>query len=95
MWRFFQVVNDGIILTFVTYPSAMAHMDLPQLWSFLFFFMLINLSMSSACGGIQTLAAFVMDEWPRLREKRMLVFTIISIILFLCGNETHYLRNTF
>ena len=69
-YLFFQVVNDGIILSFVSYPSAMAYMDVPQLWSFLFFFMLVNLAISSGCGGIQTLATFVMDEWPSLREKK-------------------------
>ena len=83
-------MNDGIILSFVSYPSAMAYMDVPQLWSFLFFFMLVNLAISSGCGGVQTLGTFFMDEWPSLRDKRMLVFVGIASVLFLCG-KTAYL----
>ena len=78
-------MNDGIILSFVSYPSAMAYMDVPQLWSFLFFFMLVNLAISSGCGGVQTLGTFFMDEWPSLRDRRMLVFVGIAAVLFLCG----------
>ena len=81
----FQVVNDGIILSFVSYPSAMAYMDCPPIWSFLFFFMLVNLAISSGCGGVQTLGTFFMDEWPSLRNYRMYVFIGIASVLFLCG----------
>jgi len=80
-----KVVNDGITLGFVSYPSAMAHMDMPPLWSFLFFFMLINLAVSTGCSSIQTVAAFVMDEWPSLRNRRMSVFTFIAASLFILG----------
>ena len=86
-YLFLQVVNDGIILSFVSYPSAMSYMDAPPLWSFLFFFMLVNLAISSSCGGIQTIATFFMDEWPSLRKKRMLVFICISVFLYLCGKK--------
>ena len=32
--------------------------------SFLFFFMLINLALSSICAGVQTFVAFILDEKP-------------------------------
>merc|ERR1712226_1724514 len=63
----------------------MAYMDCPPLWSFLFFFMLVNLAISSGCGGVQTLGTFFMDEWPALRNYRMYVFLGIASVLFLCG----------
>ncbi len=46
-----KVVKGGISLAFVSYPSAVLEMDVSPLWSFLFFFMLINLALSSICGG--------------------------------------------
>ena len=66
----------------------MAYMDAPPVWSFLFFFMLVNLAISSGCGGVQTLGTFFMDEWPSLRNKRMSVFICIAVVLFLCGKIT-------
>ena len=68
----------------------MAYMDCPPIWSFLFFFMLVNLAISSGCGGVQTLGTFFMDEWPSLRNRRMLVFIGIASVLFLAGN---YMKN--
>ena len=46
-----KVVNDGITLAFVSYPSAMLKMEPAPFWNFMFFFMLINLAISSGCGG--------------------------------------------
>ena len=82
-----QVVNDGIILSFVSYPSAMAYMDVPQIWAFLFFFMLVNLAISSGCANIQCIATYLLDEWPSLRERRMLVFSCVAAVLFLWGKD--------
>ena len=93
-----QVVNDGIILSFVSYPSAMAYMDVPQLWAFLFFFMLVNLAISSGCANIQCIATYFMDEWPSLRKRKMLVFTFVAATLFLWGKldiPTIYRSNCF
>lgn len=81
-----DVVNDGITLAFVSYPSAMLKMDIPPLWNFLFFFMLINLAISSGCGGLQTIATFLMDDFPKLRKHRMKLFIGLSLFLFVLGN---------
>ena len=58
-------------------------MDPPPLWSFLFFFMLINLALSSICGGVQTFVAFLTDEWPVLANHRKKVLVAIAILFFL------------
>ena len=50
----FTNIGGGITLAFVSYPSAVLEMEPAPLWSFLFFFMLINLALSSICGGVQT-----------------------------------------
>ena len=85
-----QLNYARIILSFVSYPSAMAYMDVPQIWSFLFFFMLVNLAISSGCANIQCIASYFMDTWPSLRERKMLVFTGIATVLFLWGNNMAY-----
>ncbi len=48
-----KVVQGGASLAFISYPTAVLEMDLPPFWSFLFFFMLICLALSSVCGGVQ------------------------------------------
>ena len=80
-----QVVKSGIALAFVSYPSAVLQMSVSPLWSFLFFFMLINLALSSICGGFQTALAFVTDEWPSLEKHRLKLVFGFSIVCFLLG----------
>ena len=48
-------------------------MDVSPLWSFLFFFMLMNLALSSSCGGTQNIVSFLLDEWPTLQNHRIKV----------------------
>ena len=70
------VVTEGIKLAFVAYPSAVLEMDDPlpaPLWSFLFFFMLMNLALSSSLGGTQNILSFILDEWPQLHKHRVKV----------------------
>ena len=48
--------------------------------SFLFFFMLINLALSSICAGVQTFVAFILDEkpeWTKLDKSSWLSSTSI------------------
>ena len=85
-----QVVQGGIGLAFVSYPAAVLQMDTvswlpPPLWSFLFFFMLVNLAMSSLCGGFQTFLGFIMDEWPHLQKYRIRITIGLSVLYFLIG----------
>ena len=80
-----QVVTEGIKMAFVAYPSAVLEMDVPPLWSFLFFFMLLNLALSSTCGSVENFIAFVIDEWPSLREHRVKVLIVFNLLSFLGG----------
>ena len=41
--------QQSIGLAFIAIPEATLDMDVSQLWSFLFFFMMINLALSSIC----------------------------------------------
>ncbi len=82
---FTQVVQGGITLAFVSYPTAMLSMAVSPLWSFLFFFMLINLSLSSVSGGAQMMVAFITDEFPQLRKHHLSVLVGILCGCFLLG----------
>ena len=95
-----DVITDGIKLAFVSYPSAVLEMDVSPLWSFLFFFMLLNLALSSSCGGVQNFVAFIIDEWPALAPHRLKVLVACCASFFLCGlsmctNGGLYLFNIF
>ena len=79
------MVSSGIGLAFISYPTAVLEMDVSPLWSFLFFFMLVNLAMSSICGGFQAFLAFITDEWPQLQEHRTKLVVGLSVIFFLLG----------
>ena len=80
-------MKGGIGLAFISYPAAVLQMDVSPLWSFLFFFMLVNLAMSSLCGGFQTFLGFVMDEWPNLRPHRIKLTIGFSVLYFLLGTK--------
>ena len=79
------MVTGGISLAFVSYPSAVVEMDVSPLWSFLFFFMLINLAMSSICGGVQTFISFILDEVPAWNKWKTWIVIGLCGMFFLMG----------
>ena len=80
-----SVIKGGTGLAFIAYPEAVTQMPVPQLWSFLFFFMLITLGLDSQFTLTETITTAVMDQWPHLREHKAKVVTGASIIGFLMG----------
>ena len=58
-------------------------MDVPPLWSFLFFFMMINLALSSITSGVQTFMAFVLDEKPEWTKHRVKILVGSCLAYFL------------
>ena len=79
-----DVVDSGPGLAFVSYPSALAKFDfLPQLFSVLFFLMLVTLGLGSATGLTSGIIAVVCDT--NTRWNRTVVTAIICVIGFLIG----------
>ena len=79
-----DVVDSGPGLAFVSYPSALAKFDfLPQLFSVLFFLMLVTLGLGSATGLTSGIIAVVCDINPRWNKT--LVTGIICFLGFGVG----------
>ena len=75
-------------------------MDVSPLWSFLFFFMMINLALSSITSGVQTFMAFILDErpdWTRHRVKILIGSCTAYFLLALpmCSNGGIHLFKVF
>ncbi|XP_048251435.1 sodium- and chloride-dependent GABA transporter 3-like [Haliotis rufescens] len=79
------VSSSGPGLGFVTYPEALAQLPVPQLWSFLFFVMLIFLVLDSLFSTVETVIAVILDEYPFLLKWRIFVNLGYCTVSFLVG----------
>ncbi|XP_050293388.1 sodium-dependent noradrenaline transporter-like [Anthonomus grandis grandis] len=78
------VATEGPGLVFQVYPEAVATLSGSNLWSVLFFFMLIMVGVDSAMGGLECVITGLMDEFSVLfREKKYAreVFTLVVILM--------------
>jgi len=80
-----EVIKGGTGLAFIAYPEAVTQMPVPQLWSFLFFGMLITLGLDSQFTMTETITTAIMDQYPNLREHKGKVVIFASIIGFILG----------
>merc|ERR1712165_611402 len=65
-----DVVKSGPALAFIAYPEAMTKMPVPQLWSFLFFFMLLTLGLDSMFTFVETVTTAIMDHYKWLSPHK-------------------------
>ncbi|XP_067652464.1 sodium- and chloride-dependent glycine transporter 1-like [Haliotis asinina] len=80
-----DVVSSGPGLGFVIYPEALAQLPVPQLWSFIFFFMLILLGLDTLFSMVETVISAILDEYPWLLKWRVIVALGYCVISFLLG----------
>jgi SNF family Na+-dependent transporter len=62
-----KVVASGPGLAFIAYPEAIGLLPAPQLFSLLFFIMLVLLGIDSQFAMVDVLVASTLDEKPELR----------------------------
>ncbi|XP_063226082.1 sodium- and chloride-dependent GABA transporter ine [Bacillus rossius redtenbacheri] len=84
-----DVISDGPGLVFVVYPQAMAKMPASQLWSVLFFFMLLCLGMNSQFAIVEVVVTSIQDGFPNWIKKKLMchemLVLIVCVVSFLFG----------
>ncbi|KAI8790591.1 sodium- and chloride-dependent glycine transporter 1-like isoform X2 [Biomphalaria glabrata] len=79
-----EVATQGPGLALVAYPEAIARLPVPQLWSVLFFIMLLSLGLDSQFGMFETVVAGLIDAFPKqLKKKRVWLTFGIAMISFI------------
>ncbi|XP_047486282.1 sodium- and chloride-dependent betaine transporter-like isoform X2 [Penaeus chinensis] len=80
-----DVASSGSGLAFIVYPAAVSLLPLPQLWSVLFFVMLINIGLASQLTMVETVTTTLFDCMPALRNRKPLVVACVCFVIFLLG----------
>lgn len=84
-----DVVQAGPGLTFVAYPEALSRLPLPQLWSFIFFFMLLTLGLDSQFVTLETVITAAVDElkdrFPLVTKYRFWIILGTCLVLSVAG----------
>ncbi|XP_059162593.1 sodium-dependent proline transporter-like [Physella acuta] len=80
-----DVAADGAGLAFVVYPEAVSNLPPPTLWALLFFIMLLTLGLDSQFTMIETVLTGIIDQFPKLRARKVFVLLAICIVLFILG----------
>ncbi|KAH0617058.1 hypothetical protein JD844_028672 [Phrynosoma platyrhinos] len=82
------VAESGPGLAFIAYPKAVTMMPVSQLWSCLFFLMLIFLGLDSQFVCVESLVTAIVDLYPgvfRKKGHRELLILGIAVICYLLG----------
>ncbi|XP_076341500.1 sodium-dependent nutrient amino acid transporter 1-like isoform X3 [Tachypleus tridentatus] len=80
------VDKEGMGLAFVAYPEALGKIKVvPQLWSVLFFVMLLTLGLGSSIAQVETILTSIKDQYPILQKKKSLVALCLCSVFCLCG----------
>lgn len=81
-----QVAADGPGLAFVLYPTLVTKLPISQLWSVMFFAMLITLGLGTQISTVTTVHTTLLDQFAGTFRKRSLLLLIaISIAGYLIG----------
>ena len=94
-----DVVQSGSALAFVAFPEACTYMPIPQLWSFLFFTMLVTLGVGSMIAYVETLISVIIDQFSLTKHKHYVTigFCLAMFVggLTMCFNGGLYMFDLF
>ena len=80
-----KVVTDGPGLAFIIYPEAVAKFPFGQIFSIVFFFMLILLGLGSQTPAIESIMSTIYDFYPKKRKTRPIILFLLSYVSFAFG----------
>ncbi|KAG1673888.1 Sodium- and chloride-dependent glycine transporter 2 [Nymphon striatum] len=80
-----DVAADGSGLAFIAYPQAVSRMPISQLWSVLFFVMLLALGIGSMFGPVEVVMTIIQDTWPRLRKFKVFLLGGLILLMYFVG----------
>lgn len=80
-----DVAKSGSGLAFVVYPEVVLWLEPPQLWSTLFFFMLLTLGLDSQFAGLENIMTAIVDLNPKLRKHKHWVALALCTVMFILG----------
>ncbi|XP_042333024.1 orphan sodium- and chloride-dependent neurotransmitter transporter NTT5 [Sceloporus undulatus] len=76
---------EGTGLAFIAFTEAMTLFPTAPFWSVLFFFMLLNLGLSTMLGNMQGIITPLLDNFHSLQRRRTLFTVLCCIVGFLFG----------
>lgn len=82
-----EVVADGPGLVFVVFPHALAQMPCPQLWSVVFFSLVLCLGVDSQFATVEVIITSVKDGWKQVHDyvSHEILVLLVCGASFLCG----------
>ncbi|XP_062423086.1 sodium- and chloride-dependent betaine transporter-like [Rhea pennata] len=83
-----EVAESGPGLAFIAYPTAVTMMPVSQLWSCLFFLMLIFLGLDSQFVCVESMVTAIIDMFPEVFRKkgcRELLILAIAVVCYFLG----------
>ncbi|KAK7067021.1 neurotransmitter:sodium symporter activity protein [Halocaridina rubra] len=80
-----DVATSGSGLAFVVYPAAINLLPLPQLWSVLFFFMIILVGLDTQFTMMEAVITSLCDQFMYLRRHKSWTVFGSCFVIFLCG----------
>jgi len=78
-----KIVQGGQGLAFIAYPTALARLPVPQVWSIMFFFMLFLLGLDSEFALLETVLTAFYDGIPSLKRFKPIMTFLLCMSCFL------------
>ncbi|XP_052072978.1 sodium- and chloride-dependent glycine transporter 1-like [Mytilus californianus] len=80
-----KIVKSGPGIGFMAYPEALAHLPGQNVWSCLFFIMLLSVGLDSQFAICESAVGVFTDSFPRLRRRRSLITFLFCLLCFVLG----------